>query len=220
MNTNDFLLRAVCYEERACQLLYFRCRKRSKKGLLQLWILRALNNPQSSILNPRYLENEVSRATGLVFTCGNKKICLETAVFRVYREGLRREWIKNTFPQVPRRQRSVHKVDSRDTERCWMRWEISASTQSFTLRENKPHELQGHDNHCFQTINPKDFLPFAKLRFCGGSFAVITSTLQQKLQFWIFQSTGILVFKWRRYSWKFHKWKRFQQFWGMIFLLA
>ena len=110
----------------------------------------------------------------------------QTAVFRVYREGLRREWIKNTS-QVPRRQRSVHKVDSRDTERCWMRWEISASTQSFTLRENNPHELQGHDNRCFQTINPKDFLPFAKLRFCGGSFAVITSTLPlPKLQLWIF----------------------------------
>ena len=59
-----------------------------------------------------------------------------------------------------------------------------------------------------------------KLRFCRRSFAVITSTLQPKLQFWIFQSTEILVFKWRRYSWKFHKWKRFQQFWGMIFLLA
>ena len=84
----------------------------------------------------------------------------------------------------------------------------------------EPHELQGHDNHCFQNINPKDFLPFAKLRFCGGSFAVITSTLQPKLQLWIFLLTGILVFKWRRYSWKFYKWKRFQQFWGMIFLLA
>ena len=59
-----------------------------------------------------------------------------------------------------------------------------------------------------------------KLRFCRRSFAVITSTLQPKLQLWIFQSTEILVFKWRRYSWKFHKWKRFQQFWGMIFLLA
>ena len=115
MNTNDFLLHAVCYEERACQLLYFRCRKRSEKGLLQLWILRALNNPQSSILNPRYLVLEVSRAMVLVFTCGNKKICL-------CKEGLRREWIENTFPQVPRRQRSVHKMDSRDTERCWMRW--------------------------------------------------------------------------------------------------
>ena len=62
----------------------------------------------------------------------------QTAVFRVYREGLRREWIKNTFPQVPRRQRSVQKMDSRDTKRCWMRWEISASTQTFTLKENKP----------------------------------------------------------------------------------
>ena len=152
-----------------------------KKGLLQLWILRALNNPQSSILNPRERGIEVSRASVLVFTYANKKICLETAVFRVYREGLRREWIRNTFPQVPRRQRSVHKMDSRDTEGCWMRWEISASTQSFTLKENKPHELQGHDNHCFQTINPKDFLPFAKLRFSGGSFAVIISTLQPKL---------------------------------------
>ena len=157
--------------------------------------MRALNNPQSSILNPRERGIEVSRASVLVFTYANQKIGLETAVFRVYREGLRREWIENTFPQVPRRQRSVHKMDSRDTERCWTRWEISASTQSFTLRENKPHELQGHDNHCFQTINPKDFLPFAKLRFCGGSFAVITSTLQQKLQFLIYQSTGILVFK-------------------------
>ena len=131
MNTNDFLLHAVCYEERACQLLYFRCRKRSEKGLLQLWILRALNNPQSSILNPRYLVLEVSRAMVLVFTCGNKKICL-------CKEGLRREWIENTFPQVPRRQRSVQKMDSRDTKRCWMRWEISASTQTFTLKENKP----------------------------------------------------------------------------------
>ena len=112
--------------------------KRSKKGLLQLWILRALNNPQSSILNPRYLVLEVSRATVLVFTCGNKKICLETAVFRVCKEGLRREWIENTFPQVPRRQRCVQKMDSRDTKRCWMRWEISASTQTFTLKENKP----------------------------------------------------------------------------------
>ena len=138
MNTNDFLLHAVCYEERACQLLYFRCRKRSKKGLLQLWILRALNNPQSSILNPRERGIEVSRASVLVFTYANKKISLETAVFRVYREGLRREWIENTFPQVPRRQRSVQKMDSRDTKRCWMRWEISASTQTFTLKENKP----------------------------------------------------------------------------------
>ena len=120
MNTNDFLLHAVCYEERACQLLYFRCRKRSKKGLLQLWILRALNNLQSSILDTSFSRYQGPRF--LVFTCGNKKICLETAVFRVCKEGLRREWIENTFPQVPRRQRSVHKMDSRDTERCWMRW--------------------------------------------------------------------------------------------------
>ena len=74
------------------------------------------------MLNPRERGIEVSRASVLLFTYANKKICLETAVFRVYREGLRREWIRNTFPQVARRQRSVHKMDSRDTERCWMRW--------------------------------------------------------------------------------------------------
>ena len=62
-----------------------------------------------------------------------------------------------------------------------MRWEIPASMQSISPKENKPHELQGHDNHCFQTINPKDFLPFAKLRFCEESFAIITSTLKPKL---------------------------------------
>ena len=42
-NTNDFLLHVVCYEGRACQLLKFRCRIRSKKGLLQLWLLKALS---------------------------------------------------------------------------------------------------------------------------------------------------------------------------------
>ena len=177
----------MCYKERACKLLYFDVARGKKRAFcsFEYCELSIILSPQSSILNPRHLVLEVSRATVLVFTYTNKKICLETAVFRVYREGLRREWIENTFPQVPRRQRSVHKMDSRDTERCWMRWEISASTQSFTLREKKPHELQGHDNHCFQTINPKDFLPFAKLRFCGGSFAVIISTLQPKLQLWL-----------------------------------
>ena len=129
----------MCYKERACKLLYFDVARGKKRAFcsFEYCELSIILSPQSSILNPRHLVLEVSRATVLVFTYTNKKICLETAVFRVYREGLRREWIENTFPQVPRRQRSVHKMDSRDTERCWMRWEISASTQSFTLREKK-----------------------------------------------------------------------------------
>ena len=89
MNTNDFLLHAVCYEERACQLLYFRCRKRSKKGLLQPWILRALNNPQSSILDTSFSRYQGPRFKCLLVTIrksASKPPCSECAK-KVYEES-------------------------------------------------------------------------------------------------------------------------------------
>ena len=158
-----------------------------------------------------------------MFTFGNKKICLETAVFRVCKEGLRREWIEIPFHKFP---------DDRDLFKKWIvairrdvgwdgkyllprRPSLWKRTNPWAARPWQPL----FSNHKSKLLKISYRLQL-KLRFCRRSFAVITSTLQPKLQLWIFQSTEILVFKWRRYSWKFHKWKRFQQFWGMIFLLA
>ena len=72
----------------------------------------------------------------------------------------------------------------------------------------------------FSNHKSERFLTVCKVALLWRILCSYHLDIAAKLQFWILQSTGILVFKRRRYSWKFHKWKRSQQFWGMIFLLA
>ena len=81
------------------------------------------------------------------------------------------------------------------------------------------HELQGHDNHCFQTINPKDFLPFAiKVALLWKIFyhldiAAKTSTLN-------FSIDWDLSFKVKTISLEVLYMEETPAVWGMIFLLA